>query len=266
MSETVATQVVTRSVENGVAWIRLNRPEKRNAVSSELRSALAASVRDSERDPETRVVVVIGNGGAFCAGADVTEFQQRPDAPAAVVEGIRGEYERILLGLRTMPKPTIAAVDGAAAGIGASIAVCCDLRYATTRAFFREAFVDIGLTVDGGISWLLPRLIGSARALEMFYTGSRLGAEEAERLGLVNHVVKPERLEATVRKAAEKIAAGPALALAAMKRSTNLGAATSLEDTIDFEFLLQGALMETEDHREGVAAFLEKRAPRFSGR
>jgi 2-(1,2-epoxy-1,2-dihydrophenyl)acetyl-CoA isomerase len=255
MTGTATDRPVTYAVEDGVAWITLNRPEKRNAVSAALRSALAAAVRQAERDAEVRVVVVTGSGNAFCAGADVGEFQGREGA----VEEIRGEYERLLIGLRTMPKPTIAAVNGVAAGIGASVAMCCDLRYAVPEAYFKEAFVNIGLTVDGGASWLLPRIVGSGKALELFYTGDDFSAAEAERLGLVNHVVGPDELEPTVRALAKRLASGPAEALGAMKRSVNFAATATLEEAMDFEFLLQGVMMESPEFRARVQAFLDRR-------
>jgi 2-(1,2-epoxy-1,2-dihydrophenyl)acetyl-CoA isomerase len=263
MAETTsAERALLYSVENGVAWVRLNRPEKRNAVNAALRAALAEAVRKAERDLAVRAVVVTGEGSAFCSGADVSELATRDGA----VEGIRAEYERLLTGLRTMPKPTIAAVNGVAAGIGASVACCCDLRYAVPDATFVEAFVKIGLTVDGGISWLLPRTIGSGRALEMFYTGDPLSAADAERLGLVNRIVEPDQLEPAVRGLAERLARGPAQALAAIKRSVNHAANSSFEDAVDFEFLLQGVQMEGDDFREGTSAFLEKRQPEFGRR
>ena len=261
MTEAAQTEVVRFTVENGVAWIRLNRPDRRNALNPEMRTALAEAVRQAGRAPEARVVVVTGEGAAFCAGADIQEFGSRDRDVAQ----LRGEYESLLTGLRSMTKPTVAAIRGAAAGIGASIAFACDLRYAATDAFFREAFVDIGLTVDGGATWLLPRLAGAGRALELFYTGRRLPADEAERWGVVNHVVEPEALEGTVRELAEQLAQGPAGALGAMKRSVNYAAGSSFEEAIDFEFLLQGVQMEGDDFREGVAAFWEKRRPRFAG-
>jgi 2-(1,2-epoxy-1,2-dihydrophenyl)acetyl-CoA isomerase len=254
--------VVGYAVENGVAWIRLNRPERMNAVNGALRHGLAEAVRRSERDGAAKVVVVTGEGRAFCAGADVREFGVREGA----VEDIRGEYEFLLTHLRTMPKPTIAAMNGVAAGIGASLALVCDLRYAVPQASFVEAFVKIGLTVDGGATWLLPRLIGSGRALEMFYTGEPLGAEEAARLGLVNRVLEPDGLEPFVRDLAERLAAGPTNALGAIKRSVNHAMHSNFEEAMEFEFHLQGVQMRYEDFREGVTAFLEKRQPRFQGR
>jgi 2-(1,2-epoxy-1,2-dihydrophenyl)acetyl-CoA isomerase len=263
MAEAKTTDaVVGYEVANGVAWIRLNRPQALNAVNAALRRGLVDAVRRVERDEDARVVVVTGEGRAFCAGADVREFGNREGG----VEEIRGEYELLLGRLRTMPKPTIAALNGVAAGIGASLALVCDLRYAVPTASFVEAFVKIGLTVDGGVSWLLPRLIGSGRALEMFYTGEPLEAEEAQRLGLVNRVLAPEELEPFVRELAERLAAGPTQALGAIKRSVNHAMQATLEEAMEFEFLLQGAQMRNEDFREGVSAFLEKRQPRFQGR
>ena len=250
-----APQMLDYSVAEGVAWLRLNRPEKRNAVNAALRAGLAESVRRAERDEQVRVLVVTGNGPGFCAGADVLEFQER----AGAVDRIRAEYERILIGLRTMPKPTIAAINGVAAGIGASLAFCCDLRFAAPEAYFKEAFVHVGLTVDGGASWLLPRLIGSGKALELFYTGDDLGAAEAERLGLVNRVLPPERLEEHVSELAQRLLTAPRAALAAMKRSVNHAATTGFEEAMDFEFLLQGVMMESDEFRQRVRAFSERR-------
>jgi 2-(1,2-epoxy-1,2-dihydrophenyl)acetyl-CoA isomerase len=250
------------TVVNGVAWIKLNRPGSMNAINGALRRALVDAVKQAERDPEAKVVVVTGEGRAFCAGADVREFESRDGA----VSGIGADYESILGRLRAMPKPTIAAMNGVAAGIGASLALACDLRYAVPEATFVEAFVRIGLTVDGGASWLLPRMIGAGRALEMFYTGRPMGAVEAERLGLVNRVVEADKLELEVRGLAESLAAGPTMALAAIKRSVNYAMSATFEEAVEFEFHLQGVQMRGEDFKEGVSAFLEKRQARFRGR
>jgi 2-(1,2-epoxy-1,2-dihydrophenyl)acetyl-CoA isomerase len=261
MPETVSEEVLGYAVSRGVAWLRLNRPASRNAIEGELRAALVAATARAARDPEVRVVVLAGEGSAFCAGADLTRFGD----PGEGVDAIRGEYEALLTRLRTMPKPTLAAVRGAAAGIGVSIACCCDMRYAADDAFFRVAFVDIGLTVDGGVSWLLPRLVGLGRAFEMCYTGRRVGAEEAERWGLVNRVVASDELEDAVRELAERLASGPAGALGAIKRSLTYAATSGFEEAVDFEFLLQSVQTQGADFREGVTAFLEKREPRFQG-
>jgi 2-(1,2-epoxy-1,2-dihydrophenyl)acetyl-CoA isomerase len=259
---TAGEAAVGYAVENGVAWIRLNRPASLNAIDAALRLGLFEAVKRAERDEAAKVVVVTGEGRGFCAGADLRELPSREGS----VEEVRAGYELVLGRLHTMPKPTIAAVNGVAAGIGASLAMACDLRYAVPHATFVEAFVRIGLTVDGGATWFLPRLIGVGRALELFYTGDPLGAEEAARLGLVNRVLPVEELETFVRGLAERLAAGPTGALGAIKRSVNYAAQSTLEEALEFEFHLQGVQMGKEDFREGVSAFLEKRQPRFQGR
>jgi 2-(1,2-epoxy-1,2-dihydrophenyl)acetyl-CoA isomerase len=261
MTEQAVEQAVVVETRDGVAWIRLNRPDRMNAVNGDLRKQLLAALKQCERDDAVRCLVVTGSGRAFCAGADVREFGTREGS----LEAIRDEYHGILTRLRSLPKPVIAAMNGVAAGIGASIAMACDIRYAVPEASFVEAFVKIGLTVDGGATWMLPRLIGTGKALEMFYTGDPLPAEEALRLGLVNRIVPADQLEAATRELAGRLAAGPAGALAAIKRSVNRAQNVSFEEAVDFEFQLQAVQMVNPDFQEGVAAFLEKRPPRFGG-
>jgi 2-(1,2-epoxy-1,2-dihydrophenyl)acetyl-CoA isomerase len=264
----MAEQAVEQSLEvenrGAVAWIRLNRPDRMNAVDTALRRQLADALKQVERDASVRCVVLTGAGDrAFCSGADVHEFGERlktgPDPKIAE------DYTAILTRLRGMPKPTIAALNGVAAGIGASFAIACDIRYAVPTASFIEAFVNIGLTVDGGVSWMLPRIIGRGRALEMFYTAKPLTAEEAERLGLVNRVVAAGALETEVQAVADRIAAGPPNAIAAMKRSVSYAEGSSFEEALDFEFALQTVQMAAGDFSEGVTAFLEKRQAKFTG-
>jgi 2-(1,2-epoxy-1,2-dihydrophenyl)acetyl-CoA isomerase len=262
MTEQAVANVVLVEVKEGVAWIRLNRPDKMNAVSGDLRRQLLAALKQCERDENVRCLVVTGSGRAFCAGADLGEFGTREGS----LEAIREEYHGILTRLRTMPKPVIAAMNGVAAGIGASIAMACDVRYAAPSASFVEAFVKIGLTVDGGATWLLPRLIGTGKAFEMFYTGDPLGAEDAERLGLVNKVLPADQLEAAAGELAARLARGPVAAMGAIKRSVNRSQEVGFDEALDYEFHLQAAQMMNSDFSEGVTAFLEKRSPKFGGR
>jgi len=263
-----AERFVSLDMSEGVGWIRLDRPDRLNAIGAAVRTQLAAALERAEGDAAIRCVVLSGSGRAFCAGADIREM--RPDGgamrfPDEVGRVLRDEYGPMLLRIRHMPKPVIAAVNGVAAGIGASFAMACDLRIAAEEASFVEAFVGIGLAPDGGATWLLPRLVGMGKALEMFFTGQPMPAREAERLGLVNRVVPAVQLEATVRAMATAMAAGPTGAIAAAKRAVNHAMESGLQDAIDFESRLQQERAASPDFQEGVAAYLEKRSPTFRG-
>jgi len=233
-----ADPAVRYQVEKGVGWIRLNRPDRRNALGTELLEALRDTVRRAVRDEGARVLVLTGEGSAFCAGAYVNDL-----ARDGWGDALSDDYEALVTALRSVPKPTIVALRGATVGIGVSIALCCDLRVAAEDAFFRIAVADLGLTVDGGATWLLPRAVGTARAFELCYTGRRLAAAEAERWGLVNQVVPADDLEGAVRALAEPLARGPRAALAATKRSILHGQDADFDDTVRFELLLQRSLV-----------------------
>jgi 2-(1,2-epoxy-1,2-dihydrophenyl)acetyl-CoA isomerase len=262
MKETEAEQHVKVDVEGGVAWIRLNRPEKMNAIGALTRRQLADAIKQAERDDAVRVVVLTGSGRAFCSGADVTEMvgdgQMR--TPEDVGNVLRDEYMPMLTRLRTMPKPVIAAMNGPAVGIGASYALACDIRIAVPDAYLLEAFVNIGLSPDGGVSWLLPRLAGTAVAYEMFFTGKPLAAADAHRLGIINRVVPPERLEADVREMANHLVSQPRQAMAAAKRAVNHALESSYEEALEFESYLQEAQAGSQEFVDGVQAFLARRA------
>src|SRR3979411_736350 len=197
----MATEVevhVKVQVENGVALIQLNRPEKMNAIGAVTRRQLGDAIKQAERDDAVRVVVLTGSGRAFCSGADVTEMARDGAGmrtPEDVGNVLRTEYMPMLTRLRTMPKPVIAAMNGPAIGIGASYALACDIRIATPEAYLLEAFVNIGLAPDGGVSWLLPRIAGTGIAYEMFFTGKPLQAVDAHRLGVINRLVPAEKLQ-----------------------------------------------------------------------
>src|ERR1700737_1905948 len=198
-------------VHDGVGLIQLNRPEKMNAIGALTRKQLAEAIKQVERDDAVRVVVLTGSGRAFCSGADVSEMVGDGGlrTPADVGNVLRNEYMPMLSRLRTTPKPVIAAMNGPAVGIGASYALACDIRIAVPEADILEAFINIGLAPDGGVSWLLPRLAGTGVAYEMFFTGKPLQAADAHRLGVINRIVPADKLESEVRELAAQIASQP---------------------------------------------------------
>ncbi len=256
-------QHVKVETEGGVGWIRLNRPEKMNAIGAVTRRQLGDAIKQAERDEAVRVVVLTGSGRAFCSGADVTEMTPGGDGgmrtPEDVGNVLRNEYMPMLTRLRTMPKPVIAAMNGPAVGIGASYALACDIRIATPEAYLMEAFVNIGLAPDGGVSWLLPRLAGTGIAYEMFFTGKPLQATDAHRLGVINRLVPAENLEAEVRELANHLASQPKQAMAAAKRAVNHALESSYEEALEFESYLQEVQAASPEFIEGVQAFLARR-------
>jgi 2-(1,2-epoxy-1,2-dihydrophenyl)acetyl-CoA isomerase len=207
------------------------------------------------------VVVLTGTGRTFCSGADVTEMTNEGGLrrPEDVGNVLRNEYMPMLTRLRTMPKPVIAAMNGPAVGIGASYALACDIRIAVPEAYLLEAFVNIGLAPDGGVSWLLPRLAGTGVAYEMFFTGKPLQAADAHRLGVINRIVPAERLEAEVRELAGQLALQPRGAMAGAKRAVIHALESSYEEALEFESYLQEAQSASPEFAEGVAAFMAKR-------
>src|SRR6267154_4387410 len=255
MATTEVEQHVKVETEGGVGWIRLNRPEKMDAIGALTRKQLGEAIKQAERDDAVRVVVLTGSGRAFCSGADVTEMAQGGDGgmrtPEDVGNVLRNEYMPMLTRLRTMPKPTIAAMNGPAVGIGASYALACDIRIATPEAYLMEAFINIGLAPDGGVSWLLPRLAGTGIAYEMFFTGKALSAEDAHRVGVINRIVPADRLEAEVRELAAHLVSQPRQALAAAKRAVNHALESSFEEALEFESFLQEAQAASPEFAEG---------------
>jgi 2-(1,2-epoxy-1,2-dihydrophenyl)acetyl-CoA isomerase len=259
---TEVEQHVNVEVEAGIGWIRFNRPEKMNAIGALTRRQLGDAVKQAERDDSVRVVVLTGSGRAFSSGADVTEMAQGSGmrTPEDVGNVLRNEYMPILMRLRTMPKPVIAAMNGPAVGIGASFALACDIRIATPEAYILEAFVNIGLAPDGGVSWLLPRLAGTGVAYEMFFGGKPLQAADAHRLGVINRLVPADRLEEEVRDLATHLVAQPRQAMAAAKRALIHALDSSFEEAMEFESYLQEAQAASPEFAEGVQNFLSRRA------
>jgi len=260
----VGYQTLISERAGALATITLNRPDARNALDFVMRGELAAVLDEIEADEAARVVILTGAGGHFCSGGDVKTMRTRHTA----AEG-RGRVEmlnRMVLRLVDFPKPTIAMVDGYAVGAGSNLALCCDLIVASDRAKFGELFWKIGLVPDGGGTWLLSRVIGMARAKELIFTAEIIDAAEAGRIGLVNRVVPVAELETTTRALAEKIAAGPPAVLRMAKHMVNRAATSDLAGALDLEAFSQGVAISSEDHQEGLAAFFEKRPPKFTGR
>jgi len=265
----MATEVevhVHVQTHDGIGLIRLNRPEKMNAIGALTRQQLAEAIKQAERDEAMRVVVLTGSGRAFCSGADVTEMVQGAGmrTPEDVGNVLRNEYMPMLTRLRTMSKPVIAAMNGPAIGIGASFALACDIRIATPESYLLEAFVNIGLAPDGGVSWLLPRLAGTGIAYEMFFTGKPLSAADAHRLGVINRLVPADRLEQEVRELAGQLAAQPRGALAGAKRAVTHALESTFEQALEFESYLQEAQAASPEFAEGVQNFLARRTAKKS--
>jgi enoyl-CoA hydratase len=252
----------------GVLTLTLNRPRKLNALSHELFDALDAAARRAAADRAVRVVVLTGAGPAFCAGADigmVQEFSDR-DLPSEAFRARVRRLQAILDGLEELEKPVIAAINGACVGGGFDLALACDLRIATEEAYFLVPEVRLGLIPDLGGTQRLPRLVGVGRAKEMILTGRRFSAAECLAMGLVNRVVPRQDLEAAVAETAAQLRAGAPRALGAAKRAIDRAWGTDLRAGEDLEAWLQAPLYRSDDAREGYRAFVEKRAPRWSGR
>lgn len=251
----------------GIATIALNRPEKRNAINRQLHEELTAALREVQRDRSVRVLVLTGRGPGFCAGQDLGELALAGQDPTfRIDEHVRTTFNATVRTIRDLRVPVVAAVNGVAAGAGWSLALAADLRICTTDARFTQAFTRIGLVPDTGSTWLLPRLVGTARALQLAYTGDMLDAPTALEWGLVNEVVEPERLAERTGELAAQLAAMPPVALALTKRAVHRSLDVSLDDALEYEAQLQQHAASTHDHVEGVSAFLERREPRFEGR
>ncbi|MFE5484954.1 enoyl-CoA hydratase/isomerase family protein [Streptomyces sp. NPDC056527] len=267
------------SVENGVSWITLNRPEAMNAVTWDQRERIIALLGDASADPDVRAVVLTATGRGFCAGADLRGAPSSgasgtgvPPAGGAgriagdVARTIRLGAQRLIGAVLDCEKPVIAAVNGTAAGIGAHLAFACDLVLAAEPAKFIEVFVRRGLVPDGGGAYLLPRLIGPQRAKELMFFGDAVTAHDARELGLVNRVVPAEELEKTAREWAERLAQGPTRALALTKQLVNASLEADRTAAFAAEAAAQEINMTTRDANEGVASFVERRTPRYEGR
>ncbi|MDF2267320.1 enoyl-CoA hydratase-related protein [Streptomyces coacervatus] len=275
--EISAESLVQHATDNQVCRITLNRPEALNAITADQRERIIRLLGDASADPDVRAVVITGTGRGFCAGADLrggSGAGERVAGGQVAGERVAGDVARILrLGAQRLiaavldcEKPVLAAVNGTAAGLGAHLALACDLVLATESARFIEVFVRRGLVPDGGGAYLLPRLIGPQRAKELMFFGDALTAADAERLGLVNRVVPDEELEKTARAWAERLATGPTRALALTKQLVNASLDTDRATAFAAEAAAQEINMTSADAREGVRSFVERRSPEYKGR
>jgi 2-(1,2-epoxy-1,2-dihydrophenyl)acetyl-CoA isomerase len=257
------TVLVELDTDAGVATVTLNRPDALNALTVPMKQALLAAFRRLEREKPVRAVVLTGAGRAFCAGQDLRERLEPGAAPLGVE--VRERYNPIIRAMRGLPKPIVAAINGVAAGAGASLALASDIRIASETASFALAFGRVGLVPDSGATWFLPRLVGSARAAELALLNDPVSAPDALRLGLVGRVVAADQLALEAKAIAARLAAGAPKAIALTKRALEAAWDHDLDAALEYEAHLQDLAGRTKDHAEGMAAFMEKRQPRFSG-
>ncbi len=261
-------QPVRHDVSDGVATLTLNRPEAMNSLDIATKEALLAGVRSVAADPDVRCVVLTGSGRAFCVGQDLKEhiglLEDDPDH--ALASTVDRHYNPIVHALLTMPKPVVAAVNGVAAGAGASLAFACDFRILTDAAGFNLAFAGVALSCDTGSSWTLQRLVGRARTLELLYFPRTIPAAEAFELGLATRVVPETDFASTVAELANRLATGPTVSYGAIRRSVAYAGGLGVEDALAFESDMMRETGATQDHRDAVAAFVAKQKPVFRGR
>jgi 2-(1,2-epoxy-1,2-dihydrophenyl)acetyl-CoA isomerase len=252
--------------EAGIVTITLSRPEKLNALVGHMRRDLAEALEHAGSDRSARVVVITGAGRAFCAGGDLAfmaELVERHDTEEFA--RLLGAARRVILAIRQMTKPVIGVINGPASGAGCNLALACDLRIASTDATFTQSFVKVGLHPDWGGTFFLPKLVTPNKACEMFFLGESINAEEALRLGIVNQLVAPNELEAATLALAERLRAAPPVSIAAAKQAVYMSESADLEEMLRYETEAQMRCFESDDAHEGIRAFLEKRAPNFTG-
>ena len=264
----MAYETIELRVEDSVAEITLNRPERLNAWNEQFGNELRQAILEDSADSGVRAVLITGAGRGFSSGADLKEMLERGasgEPTPQVGDLLRDRYHPIIKGIRELPKPVVAAVNGPAVGIGCSLALACDLIWAAKSAIFGLAFVNIGLVPDGGSTFLVPAAAGKARALEMALLGDPIPAQQALEWGLINRVVDDGELMSETRDLARRLAAGPTLSYANSKRALNNSVMRIMDEQLELEADIQGEMTGSADFIEGVSAFVEKREPRFTG-
>jgi 2-(1,2-epoxy-1,2-dihydrophenyl)acetyl-CoA isomerase len=262
------TEPVTYDVVEGVATITLNRPDAMNSLDIATKEALRDTVVQAGEDEAVRCVVLTGTGRAFCVGQDLKEHVELLENGGSeqLFTTVEKHYNPTVTALATMPKPVIAAVNGVAAGAGASLAFACDLRIVAESAGFNLAFPGVALSCDTGASWTLPRLVGRAKAIELLYFPSTIGSAKALELGLATSVVPDDQLVTEVASLAAKLASGPTLSYASMRQSVNYASSHDFVESLAFEADMMNLTGASQDHRDAVAAFVAKQKPTFHGR
>lgn len=267
-SEAASTSVLDYRVSDHVATITMNRPQAMNGLNIEIKEALLEAVTRAAGDQAVRCVVLTGSGRAFCVGQDLKEHLQLLDNGGSdqLFRTVEEHYNPIVTALATMPKPVVAAVNGVAAGAGASLALACDFRILAASAGFNFAFAGVALSCDTGSSWTLPRIVGNARAMDLLYFPRTVDAAESLDLGLATKVVADEELASVAGELAARLAAGPTVAYGAIRRAVAFSAGHDLADSLVHESSMMTLTGATDDHHEAVDAFVAKRAPVFQGR
>jgi 2-(1,2-epoxy-1,2-dihydrophenyl)acetyl-CoA isomerase len=255
------SNTITTRVENNVFYLNMNRPESLNAANEEMLAAMAQALLQAERDEAVRCVVVTGNGRGFCSGADL-----KAGIHGSLKEHLDRTFRPVVSRMRSLNKPVVTAVNGMAAGAGASIALAGDIRVFAASAVFVEAFIGIALIPDAGSTWFLPRLVGYNRAFDLMVNAEKVSAEDAYTMGLCERVYPDEEFMARVTELAERLASGPTLTIGLTKRALNKAMTSTFEEALEYEGQLQDIAGTSHDFKEGVQAFLEKRAAQFIGK
>jgi 2-(1,2-epoxy-1,2-dihydrophenyl)acetyl-CoA isomerase len=260
----MAYQYIKYTVEKGIATLVLNRPEVYNALNDTITFEIQDALKQVAKDDLVRVVVLTGEGKAFCAGQDLKAVQG--EEKRSFLASLHKRYNPIIMGMKTLPKPIIARINGVAAGAGCSLALACDILIASEEATLIEVFINVGLVPDSGSSFFLPRLVGHAKAFELASMGSKVTAVEAEQIGLINKAVPAGQLDETVLRYASYYANAPTRSIGLIKRMLNKSQSSTLEEMLEYEAYCQEIAGNSADYKEGVSAFLDKRKPQFKGK